>query len=113
MAGVKYRSGGWNKREEFEWRDLWGMSKTELVRLAKKYKKYRNNEIDGKDRLYIKWLDISSAIFIKGIPVKIDGAGHNFTNININITGTKEDHGSNGKSELEILGQTAGDVSRF
>ena len=74
MAG-KIGQKGWNKREELEWRDLWNLSKAELVKLGKKYKAQSIKEINSKDRLYQKWLDISATIFIKGMPQKIEASG--------------------------------------
>lgn len=83
MAGVKGRSGGWNKRSEIEWRDLWQMTKEDLMRhanwLQNRIKKFGAFEEAYKDeafrKLYNKWLEIESTIFCRGIPQKIDAKG--------------------------------------
>lgn len=80
MAGKKGQKA-WNKREEFEWRDIWTLSKTDLLDLAKyfkrqitKYKDFETAYAQDADfkRLYHKWLEISTTVFVKGIPQKIE-----------------------------------------
>jgi hypothetical protein len=83
MAGKKGQKA-WNKREEYEWRDIWTLSKTELSSLAQYFarqiKKYKDFETaystdDNFRKLYNKWLEISTTVFVKGIPQKIEGSG--------------------------------------
>lgn len=83
MPGVKGQKA-WNKREEYEWRDLWKISKSDLLSLGayfqKQIKKYNNFETAYETdqnfrKLYHKWLEISSTIFVKGIPQKIEAEG--------------------------------------
>lgn len=81
MPGKKGQKG-WNKREEYEWRDIWALSKSDLMNLAKYFKRQivkhkdfetaYSQDADFK-RLYHKWLEISTTVFVKGIPQKIEG----------------------------------------
>ena len=101
MAGKKGQKA-WNKRDEYEWRDIWALSKTELVGLAsyfkRQIKKYGEFETAYKTdenfrKLYHKWLEISSTVFVKGIPQKIEG--------NIKHTGEFEHFFTNTDAELD------------
>lgn len=89
MPGKKGQKG-WNKREEFDWRDLVGENKTLLMKLAKKYnlKKFTTKdgdfdeaEIDliladrNKSKLFFKALDTATALCVKAMPNKVEGAG--------------------------------------
>lgn len=85
MAGVKNKSGGWNKRQEYDWRDLISENKTFLLKLAKKYTKhikdFEDEEIADivsdpkKFKLMMKAIDVGTAICIKAMPSKIEGEG--------------------------------------
>lgn len=78
-------SGGWNKREEWNWRDLIKENKTILTKLAKhvriKIKEFDDATLDEifsdpkRAKLFFKALDIGTAICLKGMPTKIEGDG--------------------------------------
>ena len=68
--GVKGKSGAWNKREEWSYRELLTLSKTEIVRLAKKYKHAAG---DQSDKHYKFWLEAALALILKDLPVKGEG----------------------------------------
>ena len=105
MAGVAGRSGAWNKRGEWDFRELLKLSGTELVRLGKKYAKAAGKPTH---RLYMKWLDISLAICLKAMPTKVHGEGfdqHKHFTI-IFPSGVKiESHDSNGITRQTVLPQ--------
>lgn len=69
MAGKKGQKA-WNKREEWDYRDLLLLGKSELLRLGKKYSKSAG---DPTDKHYKFWLECSLALVLKDMPNKIDG----------------------------------------
>jgi hypothetical protein len=84
MAGKKGQKA-WNKREEYDWRDLIQENKTLLFNLAKRFRVSGDNFSDesiaeimndpNKRRLFFKALDIASAVVVKSMPQKIEGDG--------------------------------------
>lgn len=112
MAGKKGQKA-WNKRDEYEWRDLWSLSKTDLMDLAgyfkRQIKKYKDFETayagdENFRKLYNKWLEISTTVFVKGIPQKIEADGfqeHKHFTI-VFPPGVKID-GPNGRNGVEAV----------
>ena len=84
MPGKKGQKA-WNKREEFDWRELIGENKTLLSKLGKRIRiecgDFEPETIEAimndpnKRKLFFKALDIAIAICVKSIPQKLEGAG--------------------------------------
>lgn len=85
MAGKKGRSGGWNKREDWDWSDLIGENKTLLLKLAKRMRIDAGDlepekleaimQNPDKRKLFFKSLDIATAVVVKSMPTKLEGTG--------------------------------------
>ena len=56
-------------RKRLEWESLWHESKSTLIDLARRYKLAANTK---KSKTVNKWIDIATAIFLKGMPNKIE-----------------------------------------
>lgn len=91
MAGNK-NSGAWNKRDEWDWRDLVKENSRLLMKLAKRYnlKKFANKKgefdeeaiieiLADKDQkqLFFKAIDAATAVCMRAMPNKVEGTGDN------------------------------------
>ncbi len=99
MAGKKGQKA-WNKREEWDYRDLLLLGKSELLRLGKKYKSAAGDETDKNYRF---WLDCALALVLKDMPNKVNAEHKHSGEVDHYHTLTAKEFD---RIEAEILGSS-------